>query len=283
MSDFQGQNVRVMPDALITDLQNEQFDCVFVTLKCHQLPSAEADLRALSARGATLYFMQNGLGSLDSIVDQLPRERVKQGITPFNVLNQGEAHFHRGTDGTITLEDSILGAELKSGLQGIGFDCELHQDMQPVIYSKLLLNLNNAINAISDQPLKTQMQDRNLRKVLAAAMDEWLNVARHEQVILHKNTALKPGHLPIALRLPNVVFNLFSHRVVNVDPLARSSMWEDIQAGRKTEITYLNGAVVRKAESYGLKAPVNKQICLMIAQLESGQEVSAAPLIALLG
>lgn len=281
LTDFTGQHVKVTPDALITEVKDESFNCVFVTLKCHQLASAEADLKGLAERGSTLFFMQNGLGSLETIQQQLPPERIKQGITPFNVLSRENAQFHRGTNGSIVLQQTPESAEIKSQLEHLGFPCELHCDMKPVVYGKLLLNLNNAINAISDLPLKTQMQDRTLRRVLAAAMEEWLKVALHEQVELHKNTALEPRHLPKALRMPNWIFALFSHRVVNVDPLARSSMWEDIQAGRKTEIEFLNGAVVRKAQACGLNAPVNQHICEMIGKMESGHEVNINALLAL--
>jgi 2-dehydropantoate 2-reductase len=56
-----------------------------------------------------------------------------------------------------------------------------------------------------------------------------------------------------------------------IDPLARTSMWEDLEAGRRTEIDYLNGEVVRLAESLGRTAPVNAKLVELIRGAESGR------------
>ena len=56
--------------------------------------------------------------------------------------------------------------------------------------------------------------------------------------------------------------------MLDIDPKARSSMWEDIQAKRKTEVDYINGAVVSIGKKYGIKTPVNQAIVEQIKQLE---------------
>ena len=76
LTDYRGQNEKVMPASLITELAGETFDAVFVTLKCHQLASAVNDLKQLAEKGAELVFMQNGLDSLDAILNQLPKGAV---------------------------------------------------------------------------------------------------------------------------------------------------------------------------------------------------------------
>ena len=153
--------------------------------------------------------------------------------------------------------------------------------MRPAIYGKLLLNLNNAFNAIANQPIKTQLESRALRKVLAAAQREWLAVAKYEGVELAQFAAVKPAWMPVIMSLPNWIFLHLAKAMLKIDPQARSSMWEDIQAGRKTEIEYLNQAVVAHAEKLGMDAPVNRQISAMIVSLEKGEEVALAQLCAL--
>jgi 2-dehydropantoate 2-reductase len=56
--------------------------------------------------------------------------------------------------------------------------------------------------------------------------------------------------------------------MLNIDAQARSSMWEDLQAGRPTEIDVLNGAVLEPARSLGRDAPLNRRICALIHQGE---------------
>lgn len=281
LTDYEGQHETVMPTALITSLADyladhdaSRFDAVFVTLKCHQLNSAKEDLIRLAESGSELFFMQNGLGSLDVIIGSLPPQQVKQGITPFNVLSKADATYHRGTAGDLVFEQSDISMQLKPQLEAIGFACKLHADMRPVIYAKLLLNLNNALNAISDLPIKTQMEDRAIRRVLAEAMTEWLAVAKAEGVTLEKNTAVPAAWIPHIIKLPTFLFTRVAQAMIAIDPEARSSMWEDIQAGRPTEIRYLNGAVARKAATLGLNAPVNKRISELVSQLEAGQRVT---------
>ena len=281
LTDYAGQREKLMPAAMITQLSNEQFDVVFVTLKCHQLEGSLADFQRLADNGAELFFMQNGLDSLAPIAEQLPPDKVKQGITPFNVLSQPGAHFHRGTEGTLVFQNAPSSKQLAQQLCAIGFPAEVHADMRPIIYGKLLLNLNNAFNAIANQPIKTQLENRALRRVLAAAQHEWLSVAKREGVEMAQLTAVKPALMPVIMRLPNWIFLHLAKAMLQIDPQARSSMWEDIQAGRKTEIAYLNQAVCEHAEKLGMDAPVNRQISAMIVSLEQGEEVPLAQLCAL--
>ena len=55
-----------------------------------------------------------------------------------------------------------------------------------------------------------------------------------------------------------------------MDPLARSSMWEDLEAGRQTEVDWINGEVLRLAESLGQSAPINERLVALIRSAESG-------------
>ena len=274
LTDYTGQNEKVMPAELITQLAGETFDAVFVTLKCHQLEAAVADLKRLAEDGAQLFFMQNGLDSLDTVQHQLPNNAVWQGITPFNILSMDNARFHRGTEGAFVLHRTSITEQLAEQLGAIGFPCELHRDMKPLIYGKLLLNLNNALNAVADQPIKTQLENRKLRRLYAAAQREWLQVATAEGVELGQFTAVKPAWMPTILSLPNWLFLRLAKAMLDIDPHARSSMWEDISMGRKTEIEFLNEAVVKRGEKLGLDTPVNRKISALIHNLERGDSVT---------
>jgi 2-dehydropantoate 2-reductase len=67
--------------------------------------------------------------------------------------------------------------------------------------------------------------------------------------------------------------------MLRMDAQARSSMWDDVQQGRVTEIDDLCGAVVRLAESNGGQAPLNAAMCQLIAQWHKGQRMSGAALL----
>jgi len=80
--------------------------------------------------------------------------------------------------------------------------------------------------------------------------------------------------MPMVLSLPNWIFLRLAKAMLDIDPHARSSMWEDIKLGRKTEIAFLNEAVVKHAEKLGIDVPVNRKITALIHRLEKGDTVS---------
>ena len=53
-----------------------------------------------------------------------------------------------------------------------------------------------------------------------------------------------------------------------IDPLARSSMQDDLMAGRTTEVDWINGEVVQLAQQLGKQAPINKTLIELIKQAE---------------
>jgi 2-dehydropantoate 2-reductase len=72
------------------------------------------------------------------------------------------------------------------------------------------------------------------------------------------------------LRLPDGLFTRLAGRMLAIDPQARSSMWEDLQAGRPTEVDHLNGEIARLAERLGRRAPVNARLVELVHDAERG-------------
>jgi ketopantoate reductase len=89
-----------------------------------------------------------------------------------------------------------------------------------------------------------------------------------------KVVRLGPKMLPLVLSLPDVVFSQVARDMLRIDPQARSSMWEDLQAGRRTEVDYFSGAVIELAESLGIKAPLNQNIVNLVRAAEAGTQPS---------
>ena len=80
-----------------------------------------------------------------------------------------------------------------------------------------------------------------------------------------------PRLLPAILRLPDFLFALVARSMLRIDPEARSSMWEDLQAGRRTEVDYLNGAVLRLAQTQGRDAPLSRRVVQLMREAEAGR------------
>jgi 2-dehydropantoate 2-reductase len=138
----------------------------------------------------------------------------------------------------------------------------------------LLLNLNNAVNALSGLPLKTQLSQRDYRRCLALLIDEALAALRAAGIEPAQVAKVAPSRLPRLLRLPDWLYKRLASASLRIDPEARSSMWEDLQAGRHTEVDYLNGAVVTLAQSVGLNAVANRRMAELVHAAERGERTA---------
>jgi hypothetical protein len=85
---------------------------------------------------------------------------------------------------------------------------------------------------------------------------------------------LRPALLPRLLRLPDWLFKLLARRMLAIDPQARSSMWDDLQRGRPTEIAEPQGAILRLAERRHVGAMV-RRVTALVRQAE--QEKRGSP------
>jgi len=83
------------------------------------------------------------------------------------------------------------------------------------------------------------------------------------------STPVPAGLTPYLLRLPDAVFATLLRGVMKVDPEARSSMWEDLQRGRRTEIDYLQGVITAIADRHGLHVPLSRRIVTLIRSAEA--------------
>jgi 2-dehydropantoate 2-reductase len=151
--------------------------------------------------------------------------------------------------------------------------------MAAVLWGKLLLNLNNPVNALSGLPLRAQLLDRDYRLVTAALQAEALAALGRAGIRPARLTPVPPSRLPAVLRLPTWLFRLVAARSLRIDAKARSSMADDLALGRRTEVDALCGEVARLAQAGAGRAPLNERIAALIendARPRSARELRAA-------
>jgi 2-dehydropantoate 2-reductase len=211
--------------------------------------------------------LQNGVGNVAILRNRLPGRRVLGGMVPFNVIALGEGRFHRATSGDIVIEQDEAGTAQKLSVPGLTIGPT--DNIEGVLWGKLLLNLNNALNALADLPLRRQLAQRPWRKLFADQMAEGLAAIRAEGIKPVSPTPIPAGLMPSLLRVPDVIFEAMLGRTMKIDPEARSSMWEDLQRGRRTEIDYLQGVITGIAERRGLDVPLSRRIVELIRRAEA--------------
>ncbi|OLZ65063.1 2-dehydropantoate 2-reductase [Streptomyces sp. IMTB 2501] len=240
-------------------------DYVLVTVKTSGTEAAAKDLAAHLAPGTVVVSFQNGLHNPATLRAALPGHTVLAGMVPYNVVQSEPGTVHQGMPGRLMTEpDDALSAAFRAARLAI----ETRTDMSEVQHAKLLLNLNNAVNALSGLPLRDQLGRRAYRRCLALCQREALAVYRAAGVVPARLGPTAPGVTPYVLGLPDAVFRRVAAGTLRIDAHARSSMWEDLQRGRPTEIDSLQGEIVTLAEAHALQAPANARLVTLVHEAE---------------
>lgn len=243
-------------------------DLVLVTVKSAATPTAAVELAGVLRPGTIVVSFQNGVGNAGVLRAALPQHTVLEGMVPFNVVERGPGAFHQGSAGELEIRHMPAMQPFVDAFRQAGLPLIQHVDMLPVQWAKLLLNLNNAINALANRPLKEELSQRAYRRCLAMAQKEALALLKRAGIRPAKVTPLPSNWIPHVLAVPDAVFERLGRTMLTIDPLARSSMSDDLAAGRATEIDWINGEVVRLAQRLGQTAPVNARLCELVRQAE---------------
>jgi 2-dehydropantoate 2-reductase len=257
---------------------------VLLCVKSVATREAAAELAHALPAGTPVLSLQNGIGNATAAQEAAPALDVIAGMVPFNIAEIGPGHFHRGTSGTLAAADHPSLKSWQPMFERAGLPLTLHDDMRGVQWGKLLLNLNNPVNALSELPLREELLSRGYRKALAALQSEALQVLDAARIEPARLTPLPPRWLPTVLRLPTPLFRLLAARMLRIDAKARSSMADDLAHGRPTEVDALCGEVVRMARGLGMDAPVNARIAQLVQEQRLvPQRYDPARLLAALG
>jgi len=270
VTQLDGPEAKVKVDATTDAAAAAAAELVIVTVKSAQTAGAGAELARVLRPGATVVSLQNGVQNADVLRGALPDQRVLAAMVPFNVVRRAAGAYHRASQGKLMIDDAPASAPLVDACRAAGIAIEPRRDMTAVQWGKLVMNLNNAINALSGQPLAAELSQRAFRRCLAAAQREALGALATGNIAIARLTAIPPRMMPRLLTLPDAIFTRLARRVIAIDPHARSSMWDDLEAKRPTEIDYLQGEIVALAGRVGRDAPVNRALVALVRAAEAG-------------
>jgi 2-dehydropantoate 2-reductase len=270
LTDFAGLDVRLTPQMLTVKTASEALvdaNLVLLTVKIGDTAQAAEDLAGRLVPGTPIVSLQNGVDGLAVLRNRLGEGRVLGGIVGFNVLHKGSGHFHRGTSGTVTVEAGRPDA--LNLLTVPSLDVKASTDIIGAQWGKLILNLNNALNALSGLPLKRQLENRAWRQILANQIAEAVAILDAAGIAAAAPSKVPLRFVPAILRLPSALFRLAAPSMLQIDPEARSSMWEDLTLRRRTEVDYFQGAIIRLARSKGMEAPLSQRILELVKRAET--------------
>jgi 2-dehydropantoate 2-reductase len=238
--------------AASTEPIGEGADMAIVFVDANNTGAATATAaRVLAPEGFAITF-QNGIGNVERLQATLGRERVLGGSSMCSAASRGPGHVcltHLGktTIGETDGSERPRTRELAAALGGAGLETELAPDVMAVIWEKFALNC--CINALAATtglrggemarlPEVDALQDRIIEEVMAV-------------------TAAKGIRLPT----PDLPAKIKAHWRKKFN---KPSMLQHVEAGRRTEIDALNGALLREARTLGIETPYNEALVALL-------------------
>ncbi len=243
---------------------------IVITVKSTAIPQAIADIQAHAAPDTPILCLLNGMKPVRDLRAAFPNRTVLAGMVPYNVVWTDPSTLKRSSVGDVTLEDAQITQTLATALSDAVEPIVLSTDIESVQHGKLLLNLNNPINALSGKTLFHQLCDRTYRRVYAATLAEAIDVIELAGIQHAQSGPLPARKIVKMLRMPNWIFNALVLPRQKLDPTAQTSMAQDLAAGKPTEIDTINGEVCHIAAQTGQTAPINARLVDLVKHAETG-------------
>ena len=245
-----------------------EFDLAIVATKATDLEAAAERLAGRFA-GATMMTIQNGLGA-EEILRAHGDWPLISAVTFMSGVRHGDAHVEYELDtetwlgpyaGTDTPFERVQEAHdllVSSGLRARTF-----RDLRPAQWSKLIFNATvNTVAALTDLPHVSQFaavgEPADLGQLVRDLMDEGKRVAAAARVELHEDP-WEMNVLAVRRGETEAAAGAYAHV---------PSMLEDVRAGRRTEVDFITGALVREAGRVGVPVPLHTAMYRLVRARE---------------
>ena len=208
--------------------------------------------------------IQNGLGNYETLVEHLGTERVAVGVIyvgaqlvngELRATGPGKVELGRPTAAASRAKLDELGRLLRAG----GMDVTVVDDAWPAVWRKVVTNAAvNPLTALIRRTNAELVADAPASRVADCIAREVARVATAAGIRIGEDDAVKQWRAMAALTGAN-----------------RSSMLQDVEAGRPTEIDAISGAVARLAERHGVAAPMNQAMTVLVRSIANGNQDAA--------
>lgn len=234
-----------------------QCDLVILCVKSYSTEDACKDIKELVSAGTSVLSLQNGIGNVQMMNDYFGPEKVIAGITNHGATLLGIGHVrHAGRADTIIgrADGRVLGAirDIAGILTKAGFETKVSKDIDSVIWGKLVINVGiNALTAITRLNNGRLVEYDECRQLMRNAVQEAVKVVKRKRIKLAYDDPIQKVESVCKATATNV-----------------SSMLQDVLNKKKTEIDFINGAIVRHAKALGIQTPINEALTNLVKTIE---------------
>lgn len=234
-------------------------DVIFLCVKYHDVAAGLKQAARLAHPESLLITLQNGIGHLEQLKNTKGSPAVVLGVTALGANLASTGHVRYAGSGltrigflkSASFARSLLLARVCNLLNDCGMETAIVDDILDYVWAKLLINVGiNALTAIHHCPNGELLNSDKTREMLAAAVKEGEAVAQAMGITLPAD--------PLAMTMD--VCKKTSQNI--------SSMLQDINNRRPTEIDSINGEIVAAGKKLGIPTPVNEELSRQVKKLE---------------
>jgi 2-dehydropantoate 2-reductase len=163
----------------------------------------------------------------------------------------GPGHVKHHGRGELVIEPSPVSESVARALMGAGVPTEISDNVRGALWLKLILNCAyNAVSAIAQRPYGENVKSEGVADVMRDVVNECLAVANADGVKV-------AGDVDAAVR-----------KIAESMPTQYSSTAQDLARGKRSEIDYLNGLIVRRGQALGVATPANRALWALVKLIE---------------
>ncbi len=253
-----GSNTVMLPVGRADDFQNP-FDLLIIFTKGFHTSAAIESVKHLVGPNTWAMSVQNGLGNAERIAAVVPNERIIVGMTNFPadliepgvVSSHGEGHINIWT---ASGEDDANVHHIAEAFTEAGLECIANPDVQVAIWEKVAFNAAlNSLCAVSGLTVGGVGKSEQGRSLASQIIKETVAVANASGIAAQQSN--------VATAIQHAFDNHVSHK---------PSMLQDVEARRRTEIDFINGAVADRGRNAGVDTPVLRTLGDLVKLIESG-------------
>jgi 2-dehydropantoate 2-reductase len=228
-------------------------DAVLLTVKMYDLEAAARSVAPLLHPDTAVVTLQNGVEAVDIVSRVVPRRHVVGGVAYVAaVIAEPGTIRHTSLDSLIFGELDGRVSERLTRLAGActraGFAARVSSAIDVDLWSKFSrLSVFSGMTAVTRSPIGVLRGDPELLAMLTEACEETLRVGRARGVAL-----------------PDTIMDEILQMVHSLPPQAKASMLEDLERGKRLELPWLSGAVVRLGREAGVPTPIHQFIATVL-------------------
>ena len=268
------KNVNVSSDISLIG----ESDVIIICVKSQDTKSLAEELKKFIKNSNFIISLQNGVRN-SKIFNEITGITAFSGIVIFNAFYVKPGEVELKLKGGLILEtNDLYNQSVKSFsdiINNFGIESKLVTNIEDYLWSKLIVNLQNAVTALTGQTIKESILNKDSRAIIIATMSEGLEILQKVNIPYKTLPDIDPKITIKRLRILNSTLLKLGSRILRLNETARGSIWQSLNRERPTEIDYINGEIVTLAEKNNLEAPINKKLVELVKIAEKTSQTKS--------